>query len=474
MQRRRFVQTLVSAVAVSAAPIPAAAEEDRQQNSQPASTAIKPGEFAYAPGAITGPLALGLRPPDSPSPLPKSARFKGVRYTGRYRDYHETIEADTWYPSWAEDGLLYSGFADGRVRAASGEWEGVRSYWDVDWWPPELWFRKLGRQFYKGRITSDLPKATSTGQAILAGDDAFSLVATPLKSSPFVSRRYEGYYPSANLFYKGVWYYGRYYCHRWLNNHNVPVTYELGGFGGFRISTDRGKTWQETPFDDENPLFPEVGRCSGGAPIKMGTPHFVDLGRELEHSPDGYAYLVGHGTRDLEGVCNWSCGDAVFLARVRPSAENINRRDAWEFFAGKVAAGHASWSKEFSKIVPIIEWPGHAGCVNITYHPGFRKYLGIMCSGWQDGDAGTYDTWIVEADDLAGPWSSVAYLKGMGGQPYFVCAPSKFLGPDNKFVLFYSANWREERQGVPSWKDPNGPPGRYSLCVAEFELIEKG
>ena len=472
MKRRDFVQSLLAATAVSvAAPTSLSAQADEQHDSSP-STDLKPEEFAYAHGPITGPLARGLMPPDTLSPLPQSSHFSGIRFTGRYRDYHETIEADTWYPSWAADGLLYSPFADGRVKRSSGEWVGSRCYWDPGWYPPELWFRKLGRQFSKGRITTEIPKQSSTGNAVLSGADPFALTVSPLESSNYESTRYEGYYPCANLFYKNVWYYGRYYCHRWLNDHSIPITYELGGFGGFRISLDRGKSWQETPFDDKHPLFPEAGRCSGGAPIKLGTPHFVDFGRELEHSPDGYAYLAGHGTRDPEGICNWSSGDAVFLARVRPSPETINRADAWEFYSGKDSTGHPVWSKDFTRIVPIIEWPGHAGCVNITYHPGMRKYLGILCSGWQDGDGGTYDTWVIESNDLTGPWFNIAYLKGMGVQPYFVCAPSKFLGPGSKVVLFYSANWRADRPGVTSWKDPNGPPGRYSLCVAEFELLE--
>jgi hypothetical protein len=37
-------------------------------------------------------------------------------------------------------------------------------------------------------------------------------------------------------------------------------------------------------------------RLPGDAAIKLGTPHFVDFGRDVEHSPDGLAYLVGHGT----------------------------------------------------------------------------------------------------------------------------------------------------------------------------------
>jgi len=29
--------------------------------------------------------------------------------------------------------------------------------------------------------------------------------------------------------------------------------------------------------------------------VKIGASHFVDFGKNMEHSPDVYAYLVGHG-----------------------------------------------------------------------------------------------------------------------------------------------------------------------------------
>jgi hypothetical protein len=160
------------------------------------------------------------------------------------------------------------------------------------------------------------------------------------------------------------------------------------------------------------------------------------------------------------------------MARIRPSLTTINDPSAYEFFAGLDSAKRPIWSKEFARVAPLIEWPGHAGCVNITYHPYLKKYFGFLCSGWADGDAGSYDTWVVESDTITGPWRSVAYLKGMTGQAYFVCMPSKFLHQDStKVTLFYSANWRPDRRGIPSWADPSGPPGRYGLCVAEFELI---
>ena len=56
-----------------------------------------------------------------------------------------------------------------------------------------------------------------------------------------------------------------------------------------------------------------------GYPVKIGAPHFVDFGKNMEHSPDGNAYLVGHGAEypDKEPrVANlsWISGDQIYLS----------------------------------------------------------------------------------------------------------------------------------------------------------------
>ena len=33
----------------------------------------------------------------------------------------------------------------------------------------------------------------------------------------------------------------------------------------------------------------------GGHPVKIGAPHFVDFGKDMEHSPDCKAYLLAQG-----------------------------------------------------------------------------------------------------------------------------------------------------------------------------------
>lgn len=48
--------------------------------------------------------------------FPKSDTLVGVGFTGRHAEY---TGADTWYPSWAADGNLYSPWTDGNVNGLS-------------------------------------------------------------------------------------------------------------------------------------------------------------------------------------------------------------------------------------------------------------------------------------------------------------------------------------------------------------------
>ncbi|MCJ7588705.1 MAG: hypothetical protein MUQ00_12510, partial [Candidatus Aminicenantes bacterium] len=45
-------------------------------------------------------------------PFPRSGMLTSLRFTGRHAEY---TGADTWYPSWASDGRLYSPWTDGNV-----------------------------------------------------------------------------------------------------------------------------------------------------------------------------------------------------------------------------------------------------------------------------------------------------------------------------------------------------------------------
>jgi hypothetical protein len=292
-------------------------------------------------------------------------------------------------------------------------------------------------------------------------------------SSP---RPYEGRYPCGSLVYGGVWYYGTYCLHPSGGIRKEDgILYNwpwLGPFVGFRWSTDYGQTWTQTPCTPEKPLFGE--HALNGEPVKISAPHFVDFGRNMEHSPDGNAYLVAQGSSDGTNrrfaYNSWITADQVYLVRVKPSIENMNDARKYEFFAGHDAAGAAIWSKDFRQIKPIAEWRNHMGCVTMTYNPGLKKYLLCVTDG--GNTVSRYNTYILESDRLTGPWHLVSHMSNFGEQAYFVNIPSKFIGRDGVTMwLLYSGNFSLDESQKPHPVNP--PGGHYGLTFQKIELLRK-
>lgn len=365
-------------------------------------------------------------------PVEASRDIPSITFTGRYANY---TEADTWYPSWASDGHLYSPWTDGRI----GE-EECASY---------------GRENAR------------TGQAKIIGDDPMNLEVISLGTTHSSALPYQGRYPAGSLVLDGIWYYGTYCL---LNDPSSSMNWPiLGPFVGFRVSHDFGKTWDEQGMSPAENLFGEQTDLKAG-PVKIGAPHFVDFGKNMEHSPDGYAYLVGHSAREKDrkprqGNLSWISGDQINLIRVKPSPETINKRSAYEFYAGTDASGKPIWSKQIEEIQPIFEWNNKAGCVTMTYHAPLKKYLMCITDGWPTVQS--MDTYILESDQITGPWKMVCYLKDFGPQAYFVNIPSKFISEDGKRAwLCYSANFAYNRDRQASPGNPKG--SHYSLSLHEI------
>lgn len=361
------------------------------------------------------------------APFAASDQFVGLRATGRSASY--TI-ADTWYPSWGSDDRLYSPFTDGKVH-------GVTS-WSVG-------------------------ENATTGYAVIAGADPLDLNIEGVGVVAASPGSYGGRYPSASLMHDGVWYYGT-YC---LDDRGRGLNWDrLGPFVGFRTSTDNGATWVEAPHTPEAPLFGESAFDS--APIKMGAPHFVDLGKNMEYSPDGWAYLVGHGSSTSSSQLTWISGDDIYLARVRPSVETINDPRCWEFYTGQATDSTQKWSLELSDATPIASWPGHMGCATVTYLPHTCKYLMCVTDGWPT--IKEMDSYVLEADQLHGPWRMVSYMEEFGKQAYFLNFPSKFISTEeDRAWLCYSANFTSDYMHPKIEVDPVG--SRYAMCLMEVELM---
>ncbi|HVZ97240.1 MAG TPA: hypothetical protein VG847_10220 [Chitinophagaceae bacterium] len=369
-------------------------------------------------------------------PFEKSSEFSALAFMGKHASY---TDADTWYPSWASNGNMYSGFADGEIGLESTHSSGGAK--------------------------------ANTGNAMIEGDDPMNLKVTSLGLQYASALPYQGRYPCANLVYNGIWYYGTYGIDFDPNPENQKYSWAIcGPLPGFRISKDYGKTWIPCPYTLDNPLFPESGK--NGSFVKMGTPHFVDFGQNMENSPDGYAYLVGDGGADDDphpraANNSWIAGDAVYMARVKPSPETINNLSDYEFFAGYDSKGEPVWSHNFSDIKPVMEWMHHMGCTTITYNKPLQKYFMCVTDGWPGIE--NMNSYILESDYITGPYKIITYMKDFGSQGYFMTIPSKFIAPDGKtFWLSYSANFSRHYFGDISKANPVGSRYAWNLQLVQF------
>lgn len=374
-------------------------------------------------------------PSDPPANIPFAAskELTGIAFTGRHVHYGN---ADTWFPTWAANGNMYSSWTDGKVEDISSSSSGARA---------------------------------TTGHATIAGDDPLHLTLTNVGVYAASPLPYGGRYPAGGLVYNGVWFYGT-YCLKQTPGKGLNWDV-LGPFVGFQYSTDYGRTWHASPHSPEHPLFDEPARIGG--PVKLGLPHFVDFGKNMEYSPDGNAYLVSQGATDADpkprdANLSWITGDQIYLARVKPTIKNMNRRAAYEYFAGHDAQGHARWTHDFAKIQPLIDWNNHTGNVSMTYDAPLKKYLMAVTDG--GNTIGKYNTYILESPQITGPWRLVVYLRNFGEQAYFVNFPSKFISKDGRTLwLSYSANFTNGYLHTGYKSDPAG--SGYWWTLQEIKLL---
>eukprot|EP00039_Didymoeca_costata_P021618 m.344993 g.344993 ORF g.344993 m.344993 type:complete len:521 (+) comp25570_c0_seq1:139-1701(+) len=390
---------------------------------------------------------LSYPPPCNwPSNVPSSSPFEnapGNPYIRIGDGLVHQLWGDTLYPSWDDDGNLYSAYDDGA---------GVGS-----------------------NCPDNNPhcNTSTTGNVIISGHDWRNLTLTKMPPVTESGYPYNGRYTSANIALGGVWWVGTYAlgdfdleCEYYKKQYACLQFCNMGPFIGFRYSTDKGKTWTEPSQNTSNNLFNEPLHPNGV--VKMGAPHVVDYGQGNKHSPDGKVYIVGNGCLQTHpgSNCSWISGDAVFMARVTinpKQPQSINDASNWEFWTGE------DWSSNFSDIKPVWSWMYKVGTVTITFNPYSNKY--IMCVTTPSADVfpstvAQYDTYFLESDSITGKYKMISYLERFGPQAYFVHWPSKFISNATAGVLMYSANFRQMNKNLP----PNPPGSGYGLNVVPISI----
>jgi len=392
-------------------------------------------EFAPAQWLSNVPTDRG-----TPSPFKASTDFLAVEFEGKYATYGG---ADTWYPTWASDGNLYTPWTDGSV-------DGVSSNSHVD-----------------GGGNS------TVGYSTVIGDDPMNLKLVHNKIFTSSPLPYAGRYPCGSVFKDDVWFYGTYslddfngYCGNWCIQ---------GPFVGFMTSTDKGKTWDEprmkmTGYDDN--LFGESAPNNHSSKVKFGAPHVVDFGQNNEHSPGGYIYIVGHGAENSASPTSWMQASEVYMARVKPTVHDVNDRSRWEFYAGEGKGDH-KWARgDVSKARPLLTWGNTTGVTTMTYLPAVRKYVMVISTpSISPFTNKNFDTYFLESTSLYGPYSMITYMREFGPESYFVNIPSKFIAketnPDGSLDVYlsYSANF-----AIGS-ATPDPPGSGYHWTLQKMRLL---
>ena len=160
-------------------------------------------------------------------------------------------------------------------------------------------------------------------------------------------------------------------------------------------------------------------------------------------------------------------GDSVYMARTiaKPNPATINNAAHWEFYAG-----NGRWNATVADARPIFVWPGRTGVVTVSWHSALQKHL-MLVSTPRNGcsTVGDFDTYMLEADLLTGPYKLVTYMRSFGPQAYFVNVPTKFMGTVNAsrydFILSYSANFASN-----SAPNPVGSGYHWSLLHCRLNV----
>ena len=109
------------------------------------------------------------------------------------------------------------------------------------------------------------------------------------------------------------------------------------------------------------------------------------------------------------------------------------------------------------------------GCTTITYDAPLRKYLMCVTDGWPGVE--DMNSYLLEADEITGPYRMITFMAKFGRQAYFLTFPSKFIAADGRSAwLSYSANFHKSYFGNRTVADPMG--SRYAWTLQEVRLLD--
>jgi hypothetical protein len=440
---RRFDRVLMVSVGVACLGWRPA---DGADAAPPPPTEVKPAKAPPTPSRSEtyAPRLLECEPP-ADCPIPRSKLVDRIMLTGRYVRHGRS---DNVYPAWADDGTAYSGFADG----------------------------------------DGTGKERGQGLAQWIGNAPFHLKKETLG---FMGKMPNGYYPCFSLVHRGIYYYGIYGAH----GSEPPKSWPFMGFCTTKVPIASTQRVGSGVIDTNLWKLPKNDNYFGEqAPFRFRVPRAVDMGLNLEYSPDGKAYMVSHGsTRRLVkhpkdatqetshgGFNDWGNGDAVFLVRFTPDPKLIHAEppQGFEFWAGKTPEGLDRWAEKVTEAQPMVRWDDHLGALAMSYLPATKRWWLVISKAQLNFKNNLL--MLLEAPQPTGPWSLCAYVRAPEGMIrwWMPAIPVKYHSNDpSRMWIILTGTLNDDKRAdsvAPQAARDAWPAIAYGACFIEFVLLKPG
>jgi len=332
--------------------------------------------------------------PSCPAQTPPESNFFSTVAEERFSTYQMTGNGDLWPSCWANDDNLY---------AANGDGTG---------------FGKFYTDMAVSRISGTPEELTGTTIADNVGTNWSGSIYTR-KPTGMLCRGGAIYLAFQNL---------------------NESTFDDAPAASIAKSVDNGVTWT---WNTKAPMFGKPMNAASPKAYKFTTIFFLDYGKDSANAIDGYVYAYG-----LDN--NWRSQETMFLGRV--PADQVQARNAWEFYAGTNVDGAPVWTTDITQKLPVLtdtrllypimfgpDCPPYQQVIaqgGVTYDAPLRKYI---FASWS---CSTHE--FYEASQPWGPWKHFQStdfgplrLTQNRGQ-YGTSIPSKFISADGKTLWLQS------------------------------------
>lgn len=157
----------------------------------------------------------------------------------------------------------------------------------------------------------------------------------------------------------------------------------------------------------------------------FGCPTFLNFGRDYDGARDDFVYVYSHDSDSA-----YQAADRMVLARV--DRRQIQRRGAYEFFAGHDSEGKPVWTLDIDRRGAVFTHRGRCYRSTISYNAPLGRYLWCQILPGGDprfaGGLGIYD-----APEPWGPWSTAYFAERWDVAPGETASiPTKWISADGR------------------------------------------